>query len=264
MARTVAEAAALLTVLAGDGTDYAAHAGPGRLSGRRIGVPRAPYWGYSPHADAAAESAVALLAAEGATIVDDLALPFEETLWADELVVLLAELREGLGDYLATRRGDVPRSLEDVVRFNREHADRELAHFGQSLFEQALAGPTVLDREYAEARARGHAATREHGIDRLLAEHELDALVTPSYAPASPIDLVNPESFPGSCSSPTAIAGYPLLTVPTELRAGLPVAISFWGAAGSEATLIELGAGYEAARDRTSGPLPPPGFATFV
>jgi amidase len=265
MATTVRDAAALLGVLAGDGVDYAAHAVPGRLVGKRIGVPRASYWGYSPHADAAAERAVALLAAEGATIVDATDLPvLTDEVRAAELTVLLAELRAGLPAYLATRPGDVPRSLEEVVRFNRDHADLELAHFGQSLFEQALAGPTIHDEEYAAARARCVAVARTDGIDRVLGQHDLDALVTPSYAPASPIDLVNPESFPGSCSAATAMAGYPLLTVPTELAAGLPVAVSFWGPAGSETTLVEIAHGYELARDRTSGPLPPPTFPTFV
>jgi len=265
LATTVRDAAALLSVLAADGVDYASHAVPGRLAGKRIGVPRATYWGYSPHADAAAERAVALLAAEGATIVDHADLPaFADSVWEDELLVLLAELRSGLAGYLATRKGEVPRTLEEVVRFNRQHADRELAHFGQSLFEKALAGPEVGDPEYAEARARCLAATREEGIDRVLREHRLDALVTPSYAPANPIDLVNPESFPGSCTGPTAVAGYPLVTVPTELAAGLPVAVSFWGAAGSEATLVEIAHGYETARDRSTGPLPEPTYPTFV
>jgi amidase len=265
MARTVREAAALLGVLAGDGVDYAAHAVPGRLTGKRIGVPRAPYWGYSPHADAAAERALGLLAAEGATIVDGTDLPaFAETVWDDELLVLLAELRSGLAEYLATRAGTVPESLEAVVEFNRRHADTELAHFGQRLFEKALAGPQDGSREYVEARARCVAAARDQGIDAVLREHELDALVTPSYAPASPIDLVNAEHFPGSCTGPTAMAGYPLLTVPTELAHGLPVAVSFWGPAGSERTLVEVARGYESARDGSSGPLPEPTFPTFV
>ena len=59
------------------------------------------------------------------------------------------------------------------------------------------------------------------------------------------------------------MAGYPLLTVPTELAAGLPVAVSFWGAAGSEATLVGIAHGYELARDRTTGPLPAPTYPTF-
>lgn len=265
MAGTVREAAALLTVLASDGTDYSAHAVDGRLSGKRIGVPRATYWGYSPHADAAAERALSLLAGDGATIVDNTDLASMEGLgWEDELLVMLAELRVGLADYLRGREGDVPRSLEDVVAFNRAHADEELRHFGQSLFEKALSGPGVGGAEYVEARARCLKAARDEGIDAVLRAHELDALVTPSYAPACPIDLVNAEAHPGACTQPTAIAGYPLLTVPTELAAGLPVAVSFWGTAGSESTLVEIARGYETARNRTSGPLPAPTFPAFV
>jgi amidase len=265
MARTVADAAALLSVLAADGTDYAAYAVPGRLAGKRIGVPRTTYWGYSPHADAAAERALGLLAAEGATIVDHTDVPaLGDEVWDDELLVLLAEFRAGVADYLATRTGDVPRSLEDVVAFNRAHAGTELAHFGQALFDKALAGPVAGGPEHLAARERGVEATRAGGIDRVLREHGLDALVTPSYAPAHPIDLVNPESFPGSCTGPSAVAGYPLVTVPTELAAGLPVAVSFWGTARSEAGLIEVAHGYETARDRSSGPLDAPTFPTFV
>ncbi|WP_310528819.1 amidase family protein [Nocardioides sp.] len=265
MARTVRDAAALLTVLAADGRDYAEHAVPGRLSGKRIGVPRATYWGYSPHADAAAERALALLAAEGATIVDNTDLPGHgDELADDELLVLLAEFRTGIADYLATRTGDVPRSLREIIDFNRANAATELAHFGQSLFEQALAGPRAGSPEHLDARTRGLEATRSGGIDKVLREHSLDALVTPSYPPANPIDLVNAESFAGACSGPTAIAGYPLVTVPTELASGLPVAVSFWGAGASEGKLIEIAHGYEAARNRSSGPLAAPNFPTFV
>lgn len=265
MARSVRDAAALLSVLAADGHDYASYAVPGRLAGKRIGVPRATYWGYSTHADAAAERALGLLAAEGATIVDAADLPeLPEQVWQDELLVLLAEFRAGVADYLATRAGDVPRTLEELVAFNRDHAPQELAHFGQSLFEKALAGPVDGGPEHLEARARGIAATRADGIDEVLRAHDLDALVSPSYAPAHPIDLVNAEVFPGSCSGPAAIAGYPLLTVPTELAAGLPVAVSFWGTAGSEGTLIGIAHGYEVARDAASGPLPEPTMPTFV
>ena len=265
MARTVRDAATLLTVLADNGRDYAAHAVGGRLAGKRIGVPRATYWGYSTHADAAAERALGLLAAEGATIVDATDLPaLGEDVWHDELLVLLAEFRAGVADYLATRGGEVPRTLEELVSFNRDRASEELAHFGQSLFEQALAGPSAGSPEHLEARARGVAATRSGGIDEVLRAHDLDALVTPSYAPAHPIDLVGPEVFSGSCSGPAAVAGYPLVTVPSELAHDLPVAISFWGTAGSEEGLIEIAHGYEVARDASSGPLPGPTFPTFV
>ena len=98
----------------------------------------------------------------------------------------------------------------------------------------------------------------------MLREHRLDALITPSYAPAFPIDLVNPEAHSPSCTSVPAMAGYPLLTVPTGLAAGLPVAVSFWGTAGSEATLVEIAHAYEVARDRDTGPIPRPAFEPFV
>jgi amidase len=107
--------------------------------------------------------------------------------------------------------------------------------------------------------------SRTEGIDRAMSEYGLDALITPSWAPAPPIDLVNgPGSVTSACSEPAALAGYPLLTLPVRLAAGLPVAVTFWGNAGSEGALIELGAGLEAERDRRLGPLPEPSFAEFV
>ena len=210
MALTVRDAAALLGVLAGDGVDYAAHAVDGRLAGKRIGVPRKLFWGYSAHADAAAERAVQLLAAEGAVIVDGTDLgSFEGFDWEDELTVLLAELRSGLDGYLAGRPGDGPRSLADVVAWNRANPEVELRHFGQSLLEQALEGPADGSPEYVEARARCLRAARDEGIDAVLRAHDLDAVVTPSYAPAVPIDLVNAEHHPGSCTVPQRDGGLP-------------------------------------------------------
>ncbi|MDN4173628.1 amidase family protein [Nocardioides sp. SOB77] len=261
MAPSVREAAALLSVLAGDGVDYASHAVEGRLAGKRIGVPRGPYWGYSAGADEAAERAVAALAAAGAVVVDGTDLPeVPDSIWDDELLVMLAELRTGLAAYLSSRPGDGPRDLAELVEFNRRHADVELVHFGQGLFEQALAGPTTDSEEYAAARARCVAASRAGGIDRVLGEHGLDALVTPSYDRAHRIRLDGPEELLGSCTGVPAMAGYPLVTVPTGLAGGLPVAVSFWGTAGSERTLVEVAAGYEALRD----PLPAPTFAPSV
>ena len=266
LATTVPEAAALLDVLADDGRrDYAGHAASGRLQGKRIGIPRALYWGYSAHADAAAEHAVGLLAKAGATIVDSTDLTsMVDYGFDDELLVLLAELEDGMRRYLATRPPGGPTSLADLVEFNRNHADTELVHFGQSFFEQALETPGVGTPEYVAARAACLAHGRDDGIDAVLREHDLDALMTPSYAPAIPIDLVNPEHHWGSCTQPAAMAGYPLVTVPSGLPQGLPVAVTFWGTGGSEATLVELAAGYERARDADSGPLPEPTFPEFV
>jgi amidase len=273
---TVAEAAALLTVLAsvGDrdssprgsrGLDYASQAVHPSVSGKRIGVPRKAFWGYSAGADDVAERAVQTLADAGATIVDETNLPAElEEAGDAELIVLLAELRAGLETYLAARPDGAPRSLSDVVEFNRAHRDLELRYFGQGFFERALGGPSVDSREYRDARARCVRLARTEGIDAVLAEHRLDALVSPTYAPAWPIDLVNAEHSPGGCTAPAAMAGYPLLSVPAGVVGGLPVAVCFWGAAWSEATLIEVGAAFEQLRDDDVGPLDPPTYPSFV
>ena len=257
---TVSEAAALLGVLTGAGAEHYAPDAT-RLRGKRIGVPRKVFWGYSPQADAIAEEALSVLSSAGAVIVDETDLEsMVDYSFDDELVVLLAEFRVELGRYLATRDGDGPQSMADVVAFNREHADTELQWFGQSFLEQAVDAPGPDSVEYAEARAKCLRAGRDDGIDAVLREHELDAFVTPSYAPAIPIDLVNEEMHHGACTQPTAMSGYPILTVPAGLSQGLPVAVSFWSTAHSEAALLDIGLAFEQAR----GPLPDPTFETFI
>jgi amidase len=262
MALSVRDAAALLDVLA-PGHRYGDHAVPGRLADKRIGVPRKDHWGYSTLADAAAERALEMLAAEGAEIVDGTDIAALDGFdWQQELTVLLTELGPALAGYLASRPGG-PQTLAEVVAFNREHADEELAWFGQGLFRQALALEGLDSAAYRDARAACLAAARD-GIDATLREHRLDALIAPSYAPAVPIDMVNPEHHWGACTGSSAMAGYPIVTVPVELAHGLPVAVSMWGTAHSEPGLLELAAGLEAARDARQGPLPEPTFPTFV
>jgi amidase len=266
MALTVADVADLLSVLVADGTDYRLDAAAGGLAGKRIGVPRRRYWGYSAAADAAAEHALDLIAAAGATLVEgtDL-LSMDEFDPADELYVMLAELEPGLRRYLSGLDGEVPRSLAEIADYNRAHPDQEMPYFGQSLFDRALEiAEAGSEEDYRRARAACLAHGRVDGIDRVLAEHDLDALVTPTTTPATPLDVVNGPWRKGMCSQPAALAGYPLLTVPAGTAHGLPVAITFWGGARSEGTLLEIGHGFELARDADAGPLPAPTLPVFV
>ena len=264
MALTVRDAASLLTVMTGSSTEYADHARDRLLRGKRIGVPRnGAFWGYSAPADAAAEEALSVLAGAGAVIVDHTDLPgLDEFDDEQELAVMLAELGPGLASYLATRPG-APQTLAEVVEFNRTHAEQELRWFGHDLLEKALESEGPHSAAYAAARAGCLAAGRD-GIDSVLREHRLDALVTPSYSPAMAIDLVNGDAFRGGCTTPSAMAGYPILTVPAGLAQGLPVAVSFWAGAGSEGSLIEIGHGFEQARDAHTGPLPAPTYPAFL
>jgi amidase len=260
MARTVADAAALLDAMAG--TSSVDELGRG-AKGLRIGVPR-DLWGYNPAADHAAERALSILSRAGAHVVDDLSLPALRDL-DDEMVLtlMLVELKATLPEYLATRDAPV-KTLADVIAFNRAHAEQELPWFGQSLFEKAEETEGLASRAYLESVEACTAAGLVE-LDRTLGEHDVDVLVAPAMAPPTPIDLVNGDSLAGgSASDSSALAGAPILTLPVELAHGLPVAVSIWGARGSESTLLRLGAALEAGRDSGTGPLPDPTFPEWV
>jgi amidase len=245
MARTVREAAALLEVLSGrvgylDAcSDEASAAG---LSGLSIGVARASF-GTHPATDALAERALSLLSSAGARLADPADLPTFPAYDAgdDELTVLLHELRHDLSAYLANRPEGTPRDLAELVAFNQEHADTELAWFGQEFFEQALQLGDLDDPRYREALGRGQRRARTEGIDAAITEHSLDAFVAPAYPPAWKIDLVNGDQMSGGqVTTLPAIAGYPLLSVPMGLVHGLPVGLAVFGPAGSEAALLRV------------------------
>ncbi|TKK81976.1 amidase [Kribbella jiaozuonensis] len=262
MTRTVTQAAALLSVLTGSQVDYTEHCRGTDLSNVRIGVPRGPLWGYSTGLDEVTEHALEILSSCGATLVDHLSLPTpggDE----DQLQVLAHELKVDLAAYLATRVPGGPRTLDDLIAFNKEHADVELQWFGQELFERAATTEGLSSPVYVAARLTALRAGRD-GIDDLLRDNQLDALVSPSYSPAWAIDLVNGDHVLGGSSSHAALAGYPLLSMPSGMVSGLPVGITFSGTARSEVTLIRLAHAFETARIAADGPFPTPELTQWV
>ncbi|MFF0269064.1 amidase [Kribbella sp. NPDC004536] len=262
MTKTVEQTAALLSVLTGGQTDYTDACRGTDLSNVRIGVPRGPLWGYSKGLDQVTERALELLSQCGATLVDHLSLPTpggDE----DQLQVLSHELKVDLASYLATRVPGGPRTLDDLIAFNKEHADQELQWFGQELFERAAETEGLDSPVYVAARLTALRAGRD-GIDNLLRDNQLDALVCPSYSPAWAIDLVNGDHVLGSSSSHAALAGYPLLSVPSGMVSGLPVGLTISGTARSEVTLIRLAHAFETARIAADGPFPTPEFRQWV
>jgi amidase len=164
-----------------------------------------------------------------------------------ELEVLLYELKADLAAYLSARAGATQKSVGDLVRFNRERAKEELRYFGQELFEQASEKGSLDSPGYKEALATCRRLSRDEGIDLALRTHSLDLLVAPTGGPAWITDLVNGDAYTGSSSTPAAVAGYPSITVPAGALHGLPVGISFFGPAWSEATLIGVAHDYEQA-----------------
>jgi len=175
--------------------------------------------------------------------------------------VLLYELKADLNAYLASLGSSARvRTLADVIRFNEENKDREMPYFGQDLFLKAEEKGPLTDKAYVEALEKNRRLSRAEGIDAVMNENTLDAIIAPTGGPAWTTDCVNGDHFGGGSSTPAAVAGYPSITVPAGAVYGLPVGISFIGRAWSEPVLLRLAYAYEqATRHRT-----PPGLLERV
>jgi amidase len=258
MARTVRDAAILLSALAGPDLrdtataeattkmqkDYTQFLDPNGLRGARIGVAR-KYFGFNDAVDALMNSLIDEMKSAGANIVDPADLDshgkFDET----ELLVLLYELKADLNAYLATRPDAQVHSLADVIAFNEKHKPEEMPYFGQDMFVKAQEKGSLTDREYVAALAANHKLTQEQGIDGVMDKFHLDALVAPTGAPAWITDLANGDHAVGGSSNAAAVAGYPNINVPAGFVFGLPVGISFFGRAWSEPVLLKIAYGFE-------------------
>jgi amidase len=260
LCRSVADAAALLSALAGpdprDGAttgasghveaDYTKFLDKSGLRGARIGVAREKFFGYSDATDRLAEAALGVLRREGAVVVDPADIPHAGTYDDAELDVLLFELKADLNAYLAALGPAARvRTLADVIAFNEQHRDREMPYFGQELFIQAEAKGPLTTPAYRKALDTCRRRSRASGIDAVMARHRLDAIVAPTGNPAWPTDFVNGDHFTGSSSTPAAVAGYPSVSVPMGFAWGLPVNLSFFGRAWSEPTLIRIAYAFE-------------------
>ncbi len=259
MARTVADAAALLAAMTGvDPTDsatkgqkaagdYTAFLDKRGLEGARIGVAR-NFLGFHEKVDALVEDAIDLLRANGAVVVDPANIVTKGEYGDSEYEVLLYEFKAGLNKYLANVKSETaPRTLKDLIKFNMERREYEMPYFEQEIFEAAQEKGPLTDKDYLEALKKNHRLTRDEGIDATMAEHDLDAIMAASGGPAWSIDLVTGDHFLGGSSSPAAVSGYPNISVPAGFVHGLPVGVSFFGAAYSEPKLIRIAYAYEQA-----------------
>lgn len=259
MTRTVRDSALVLSAIAGSDPadpataeadnhrrDYASGLAADSLRGKRIGVMRfASGFGTDP----AFEAALQVLRGQGATLVEIKEFKARGEIRQNEFPVLLTELKADLNAYLATTPPTVrTRTLADVIAFNAAHADRELALFGQDTFEQAEKTKGLDDPDYRKARATSLRLAGVEGIDKLLKDHDLVALVGPTMPPSWPIDAVNGDQISGGGGgSLAAVAGYPHLTVPMGQVKGLPVGLSFIGPKWSDQLILSLGYAYEQA-----------------
>jgi amidase len=188
--------------------------------------------------------AVRFMKARGAEVID-IDLITDREAGQNSFQVMLYEYKDGLNKYLESLGPGAPvKNLEQLIEFNRK-TPAELRFHNQKYLEMASEKGRLDSQEYRDALATMLKATREEGIDRVMDEHDLDAIVAPTGGPAWKTDLINGDSFGLGSSSPAARSGYPNITVPMGFIEGLPVGISFFGRAWSEPLLIEISHSFE-------------------
>lgn len=252
MTKSVEGAAMMLNAMATGAakTDYVSGLDTMSLAGVRIGVMR---FSQGSNADILNRfnASLEVFEAQGAVLVDiDDFSPEAENFWGDALSVLHYEFKHTLNEYLATTPDIVAvRTLADLITFNEAHADIELALFDQSIFVASEEKGPLTEEDYVRARDTVQAATRANGIDRLLAEYDVQMLVSPS-GPISPrVDPVNGDTWPDWAGAGylAAIAGYPHITVPMGEVHGIPIGVSIMSGKDRDASVLSWGYAYEQA-----------------
>jgi amidase len=268
MARTVRDAAILLGALAGqDSRDAATKAGAAHaqpdytkfldaagLRGARIGVAR-KFFGFNAAVDRVMENCLAEIKRQGAEIIDPADLPSHGKFGDAESEVLHYEFKTDVNAYLSGLGAAAPvHSLTGVIAFNEKHRGQEMPYFEQETFAKAEAKGPLTEKAYLDALAQCQRLSRAEGIDAVIAQYRVDAIVAPTAGPAWLTDLVNGDHDSGGCSTPAAVAGYPHITVPAGFVQGLPVGISFFGPAWSEPVLLKLAYSFEQALKARQAP----------
>jgi len=259
MARSVRDAAILLGALTGDDEldtatvphgdrshrDYTQFLDGDGLSGVRIGVAR-NFFGYNQRLDQLIDQALQLLRDVGAILVDPVEVEVTRELRIAESAVMSFEFKQDLNAYLAGLDQAVAvRSLALLIEFNEQNADEVMPYFKQETLLQAEEKGDLESSEYLAALQQCRQLSRTDGLDKVLHDYSLDAIVAPSGGPAWVIDLLNGDRGSGGCSSAAAIAGYPHITVPAGYVHDLPVGISFFGGAFQEPVLLKIAYAFE-------------------
>jgi amidase len=268
MTRTVADAAILLGALTGvdsrdsattlsqtkSFTDYTQFLDKDGLKGVRLGVAR-KYFGFNDHVDKLMSDLLAEMKKLGAVVVDPTEIPTSGKFDDSELEVLLYEFKADLNTYLAGLGPQAPvHSLKEIIAFNERNRESEMPFFGQDLFTKAEAKGPLTSAKYLQALSKNHLLARTQGIDFVMKKNRLDAMVAPTGGPAWPTDWLNGDHFAGGYSSASAVAGYPHITVPAGYVFGLPIGISFFGAAYTEPKLIRIAYAFEQATKARRAP----------
>ena len=260
MARTVSDAAICLGTLTGVDSgdtktlnaehfqlrDYTPFLNKDGLKGKRIAVYTQPL-GKSKVVDSLFNLAVLQIEKLGAEIVVELPLLYDTLVLKSSLHVMLYEFKNGVNAYLKNLNDAVAvKTLDDIIAFNKSDSV-ELKYFDQKLLIRANKMGDLNSEEYQNALKNLLQSSRTNGIDKIMDEYDLDAIISPTGSPAWKTDMENGDNFLLSSSSSAAISGYPNITLPMGFADELPVGISIFGRQWSEALLIEIAYAYEQA-----------------
>ncbi|KAI3959372.1 hypothetical protein MKW98_018962 [Papaver atlanticum] len=210
------------------------------LTGKRIGIVRHPFFSF-PHGSNISqvfEGHFDTLRRAGAVLVDNLEIEHIEIITnpshSGELTVMKAEFKQSLNIYLKELITSPVRSLANVVAFNNNHKDLEkVDKFPQDMLI-AAEKTHGMDGEEERAIVQKLERLSRDGFEKLMTEHELDAIATPGSDFAAVL----------------AIGGYPGISVPAaydEDNDGMPIGICFGGLRGTEPKLIEIAYAFEQA-----------------
>lgn len=269
MARTVRDAAILLGAMTGEdpndvatagssshsAPDYSKYLDVNGLPGARIGVVRTKYSGFNDATDKLMADAIELMRSRGAVIVDPADIPTAGKFDDSEFDVLLYEFKADLNKYLVSLGPNARvKTLKDIIDFNESRRDREMPWFGQDIMTKAQDKGPLTEKKYLDSLAQDLVMSRAQGIDAVMDQYKLDALIAPTSGPAWPTDLLNGDHFTGGYSTPSAVAGYPNINVPIGFVSELPVGMSIFGRAWSEPILIRIAYSYEQASKHRRAP----------
>lgn len=232
--------------------DYVAGLDAGGLEGARVGICRSLF-DFDPRVDQRVLELVPILEGAGATVIDDVFIDSMSEM-LNGYLVLLTEFAWGLAKYLETYTPDGPiTSIQDIVAFNYQHADQELAVNDQSGLEDALVAASVEDPGYIETRTYNLQLARQDGIDAVMDRLNLDVLIAPA-ASVPPLLGGGEDEVTGSSAYLPSLAGYPSITLPIGLYRGLPIGVHMFGRAYSEQSLLRYAYALEQALPRRAAP----------
>ena len=261
MARTVEDAAIILNAIVGADAedpstikgnieiqpDYTEFLDIDGLHEARIGVAR-NFFGRNEYIDKIMEKAIKKMKELGAIIIDPTDFTIINDLQDPEYEVLLYDFKHDINEFLKNNvPDDFPQSLNELIQYNNQNKDKIMPYFNQEIFKMAEEKGPLSGEEYKTALEKCQKLAQQEGIDKIIKENQLDVIVAPSGGPAWLFDYINGDHSTGGSSSPSAVAGYPNITVPAGYVFGLPVGISFIGGLFQESVLLKLAYAFEQA-----------------